>query len=108
MNGPEIREVLAKNIKSYREHRLWSQVDLAEYADISVPFLSEIERGNKWPYPDTLGRIAAALNVQVQELFRDTGIVSNKERDLAAIVVKEMLAAQKAAADNVAKKYLGK
>jgi len=71
MDGTEIRKTLARNIKSFREHRLWSQADLAENSDISIPFLSEIERGNKWPFPDTLGRIAKALNVQVRELFRE-------------------------------------
>ena len=53
-------------------------MELAEKADISMNFLSEIERGNKWPYPDTLQNLAAALNVEVFELFKseadaDTG-----------------------------------
>ena len=108
MDGTEIRGILAQNIKSCREHRLWSQADLAEYSDISIPFLSEIERGNKWPFPDTLGKIANALNVQVHELFRETETLSNKERDFTASVVKEILIAQKVAVDNVIKKYLGK
>jgi transcriptional regulator with XRE-family HTH domain len=107
MDGTEIRGVLAKNIKSCREHRLWSQADLAAYSDISVPFLSEIERGNKWPFPDTLGKIAEALNVQVHELFRDSETLSRKDRDFTTTVVKEMLIAQKVAADNVARQYLG-
>jgi transcriptional regulator with XRE-family HTH domain len=107
MDGTEIRMILAKNIKSCREHRLWSQADLAAYSDISVPFLSEIERGNKWPFPDTLGKIAGALNVQVHELFRDDGTLPDNERDFTAIVVKELLIAQKVAADNVTRQYLG-
>ena len=107
MDGTEIRGILAKNIKSCREHRLWSQADLAEYSNISIPFLSEIERGNKWPFPDTLGRIAEALNVQVHELFWELGTQSNKERDFTATVVKEILIAQKSAADNITRRYLG-
>jgi transcriptional regulator with XRE-family HTH domain len=105
VNGSEIRGILAQNIKSFREHRLWSQADLAANSDISIPFLSEIERGNKWPFPDTLARIAKALNVKTHELFREK-TPSNKERDFTAMVVKEMLTAQKAAADGVSKKYL--
>jgi transcriptional regulator with XRE-family HTH domain len=38
---------------------------LAEKADISIPFLSEIERGNKWPYPDTLSKLAKALKIEL-------------------------------------------
>ena len=106
MKGTEIRGVLAKNIKFYREHRLWSQAELAEYSDISIPFLSEIERGNKWPFPDTLGKIANALNVQIHELFWERSTLPNKERDFTNLVVKEVLIAQKMAADSVIKKYL--
>ena len=106
MDGAKIRGILAQNIKSFREHRSWSQAELAANSDISIPFLSEIERGNKWPFPDTLGRIARALNVPVHELFRDKD-PSDDERDFANMVVKEMLAAQKAVSDSVSKQYLG-
>ena len=107
MDGAEIRKILANNIKSCREHRLWSQADLAAFSDISIPFLSEIERGNKWPFPDTLGRIAGALGVQVQELFQERINLPSKEKDFTAIVIKEMLFAQRAASENVIKQYLG-
>jgi transcriptional regulator with XRE-family HTH domain len=106
MKGTEIRGVLAKNIKSYRENRLWSQADLASYSEISVPFLSEIERGNKWPFPDTLAKIANALNVQIIDLFREGETLSNKEADFTNMVIKEIFIAQKMAADNVVKNYL--
>ena len=105
MDGAIIRGILAQNIKSFREHRKWSQADLASYSNISIPFLSEIERGNKWPYPDTLAKIANALNIKIHELFWDEPS-SDNERNFAGMVVKEMLAAQKEAADNVIKSYL--
>jgi transcriptional regulator with XRE-family HTH domain len=85
MNGAQVREILARNIKSFREHRKWSQADLAAYSDISVPFLSEIERGNKWPFPDTLAKISKALNIEIHELFR--GKVHGKEHDYTALVI---------------------
>ena len=107
MDGTEIRKTLARNIKSSREHRLWSQADLAANSGISIPFLSEIERGNKWPFPDTLGRIAKALNVHVRELFREE-TPSYEDRDFTVMVFREMLAAQKAAVDCVSKQYLGR
>ena len=106
VDGTKIRGILARNIKSFREHRNWSQADLAEYSDISIPFLSEIERGNKWPYPDTLAKIANALNMQVHELFREETL-PGKEHDFTALVVKELLVAQQTAADSVFKQYLG-
>jgi transcriptional regulator with XRE-family HTH domain len=71
MEGKELRTVLGINLKKLRSRRNWSQMELAEKADISMNFLSEIERGNKWPYPDTLQNLASALNVEVFELFRN-------------------------------------
>lgn len=71
MGGQELRAILGNNLRQYRSHRKWSQADLAEQADISVTFLSDIERGNKWPYPDTLSNLAKALDIAVHELFMD-------------------------------------
>jgi len=107
MNGPEIRAILAQNIKSFRTHREWSQADLAEKADISIPFLSDIERGNKWPYPDTLSKLAKALKVDVFELFRQESPSSKESRDYTARIIKEIIIAQKEATDAVCKQYLG-
>ena len=69
MTGADLRQTLSKNIKLLRNQRSLSQIELAEKADISIPFLSNIERGNKWPYPDTLTKLAAALGVDVYSLF---------------------------------------
>jgi DNA-binding XRE family transcriptional regulator len=56
MEGHELREAGGKNLKTYRF--LWnvSQAELAKRTNISLTFLSDIERGNKWPYPETLFR----------------------------------------------------
>jgi transcriptional regulator with XRE-family HTH domain len=70
MGGDELRDALGKNLKLYRSLRKFSQAELAEKANISLTFLSDIERGNKWPYPDTLANLAKALDVPVSMLFR--------------------------------------
>jgi transcriptional regulator with XRE-family HTH domain len=72
MTGACIRQILGKNIKLLRNLRSLSQNELAEKANISIPFLSNIERSNKWPYPDTLAKLAEALGVEVYELFKET------------------------------------
>ena len=51
MTGEEVRQTLAKNIKKYRAQKGFSQAQLAEKADISLPFMSSIEQSSKWPYP---------------------------------------------------------
>ena len=107
VDGTVIRGILAQNIKSFREHRKWSQAELAVRSDISIPFLSEIERGNKWPYPDTLAKIVKALNVKTHDLFREKTPSDKKEQDYTVMVTKEMLIAQKEAAESVLRQYLG-
>ena len=71
MTGADLRQILSKNIKSLRSQRSLSQIELAEKADISIPFLSNIERKNKWPHPETLVKIAKALDVEVYILFQE-------------------------------------
>jgi transcriptional regulator with XRE-family HTH domain len=83
MNGNELRLALGRNLKLYRHHRKFSQAELAEKANISLTFLSDIERGNKWPYPDTLTNLAKALGVSVSTLFwLETDISEGSKTDI--------------------------
>ncbi|MCL2722036.1 MAG: helix-turn-helix domain-containing protein [Treponema sp.] len=70
MTESDLRHILSKNIKTLRNQRSLSQIELAEKADISIPFLSNIERNIKWPHPKTLVKIAKALDVEVHVLFQ--------------------------------------
>ena len=79
MNGKRLREIFGKNVKNSRNRRNWSQADLAENANISINFLGDIERGKKWPHPDTLSRLADALEINVFELFLEEDIPVNLE-----------------------------
>ena len=71
MTEAYLRQILGKNLKLLRSQRSLSQIELAEKANISIPFLSNIERSNKWPYPDTLVKLAEALDVEVHALFQE-------------------------------------
>jgi transcriptional regulator with XRE-family HTH domain len=66
----ELKNMVGKNIKFFRFHRQISQATLAEKADISITFLSNVERGNNFPRADTLCSLAEALGVEVWELFK--------------------------------------
>jgi transcriptional regulator with XRE-family HTH domain len=70
MTETDLRQILSKNIKTFRSLRSLSQSELAEKADISIPFLSNIERAIKWPHPETLVKLAKALDVEVYMLFQ--------------------------------------
>lgn len=62
-----------KLLRTTRFNPRMSQEDLAEMANISVSFLSMIERGERAPQLETVGKIARALDVPVAELFSFDG-----------------------------------
>lgn len=70
MDGQEIKVALGQNIKNLRSHRQYSQAELAEKSDISIIYLSNIERGKKFPKPAIISQIAESLDVEVYELFK--------------------------------------
>ena len=71
MEEKKLKGILGKNIKFFRLRRQFSQADLAEKANISITFLSNIERGNNYPQAGTLCNIVNALGIEVWELFKD-------------------------------------
>ena len=71
MEETKLKGILGKNIKFFRLRRQFSQADLAEKANISITFLSSIERGNNYPQAGTLCNIVNALGIEVWELFRE-------------------------------------
>ena len=66
----DCRELLSRNIKSFRNRLGLSQLHLALELGISTTFLSDIETGKKWVSAQTLSQIAKALKIEVYELFK--------------------------------------
>jgi len=83
----KIREVLAQNMKMYRQKLGITQSELAEKADISTNFIGMIEQKRKFPAPEILDRIAASLKIETTELFT----VSNSPNDELKLLHKEIL-----------------
>jgi len=105
MNGQDIKITLGKNIRFLRFRREYSQADLAEKADISITFLSNIERGLKFPKPDILSRLADTLGVEVFELFK-TGSFPEDSRDFVNHLAEDLSKNINSALQNVFKQYL--
>ena len=55
-------------IKGLRQAIGMSQKELAERVHVSTPFLHDLENNRRGANPETLGRIADALGVSVDEL----------------------------------------
>jgi len=79
MKEKKLKGILGKNIKFFRLLRQFSQADLAEKANISVTFLSNIERGNNYPQAGTLCNIASVLGVEIWELFKETNSINEQK-----------------------------
>ena len=66
----EIVEILGNNIRTLRKETGWTQEKLAEKADISVPFMTQIELGRKTASLEVIEKIAKALGVSYERLFK--------------------------------------
>jgi len=88
--GETIKNLLSHNIRLYRETMGYSQEVLAEIAGISPPFLGAIERGEKWPSPETLAGIAMGLKVNPYDLFKPEHIVSGDVHRLTEKMLEEI------------------
>jgi len=64
-----IRNVLAKNMKAYRNALGLSQAKLAEKVGTSTHYIGMIETKNNFPSPEMIERIAAALGIDTLDLF---------------------------------------
>jgi transcriptional regulator with XRE-family HTH domain len=65
------RMIVGKNIRACRTHAGLTLEQLAEKADLSWPYLSEIERGRENISLDKLVRLAQALKVRLTRLVED-------------------------------------
>lgn len=78
MNQDDVRKVLAQNIKQRRKELGITQAKLAELADISEPYMNDIERCQTWISDKTLSKLAWALNLELHELFIEKNEHSEK------------------------------
>ena len=88
MTSEELRMTVAENIKSYRKMNNLTQMALAEKADLSVGYLHDLEAGTKWGMPETMVKLATALNVQPFQFFiNDNEKPSTISSDLALLSI---------------------
>lgn len=58
-------------IKELREKAKIQQITLAEMANVSQPYMHDLENNRRGAKPETLERIAKALGVEVNELIKE-------------------------------------
>lgn len=85
--APQLAELLDVGafIRSQRERAEMSIRKLAELADMSNPYLSQIERGLRKPSADILQQVANALRISVETLYVRAGILPDHERPTSTV-----------------------
>ncbi len=63
--------IIRKNIKKYRLEKNYTQQDLADMTDLSREYICDIEneKRNKHLTIAVLGRVAEALDIDIQKMF---------------------------------------
>ena len=74
-----LRGIFIENLKFYRKNAGLSQQQLAEKCDIATNYLSEIERGQKFPSIELIERLSAELDIPPSFLFTDEKTGGNED-----------------------------
>jgi len=78
---------LGDHIREQRRQAELSVRKLADLANVSNPYLSQIERGLKRPSAEILQQIARALEISAESLYVRAGILDeDRESDLIATI----------------------
>lgn len=72
-------------IRSQRELAKLSIRRLAELADVSNPYLSQIERGVRRPSAEILQQVAKALRISVETLYVRAGILPDDAHHVSTV-----------------------
>ena len=105
MTSEDLQKRLSSNIKKNRKLLGYSQEKLAEKADLSVQMVNDIEGCRRWPSDKSLTKIANALQIDVQELFRAEEKKVSEEK-ISLSVKRQIVDELKAVFDASLKNYL--
>ena len=71
MSTQTLVKVDGQKLQRLRSRRLWLIGDLAEKSGVHRNTISKLENGRGGAYPETIRRLAEALNVEPTELLED-------------------------------------
>jgi transcriptional regulator with XRE-family HTH domain len=77
-----LRQILSQNIRKFRKDLHLTQERLAENADISLPYLSDIEHCKTWVSDKTLIKLANALKKTPSDLLNEKKVVEETSKDI--------------------------
>jgi transcriptional regulator with XRE-family HTH domain len=81
---PVLRQVVGDTLRALRLRQARTLREVSASARVSLGYLSEVERGQKEPSSELLAAIAAALEVELSDLFVEVATTLRREEKLAA------------------------
>lgn len=81
-------KLIGKRIETFRKERGWTQGKLAEKADLSNNYISNIEHNHSIPSIDTLMRVCAALGITPNDILLGSSREEENymERDILSLL----------------------
>lgn len=67
-----LKKTLSRNLRLFRQAKKITQDQLEEISGVSRYTISDIENCVSWPGDDTLEKLAASLEINPTDFFRDT------------------------------------
>jgi transcriptional regulator with XRE-family HTH domain len=82
---PLLRKLLGDVLRRHRLEQGRTLADVARDARVSVPYLSEVERGRKEASSEVLAAVCAALRIELSDLLTEVG--RDLAKDRAPVVI---------------------
>lgn len=94
----DVKEIIGKRIRAYRENAHVSRETLAERADIHPTYLGQLERGEKNATMESLSKVAKGLEIPMEYLVENitgTAQQSTVAADCYNLIVAQSIEDQK-------------
>lgn len=88
----ELTNMIGARMKGYREQAKLSREDLGDLAGLHPTYIGQIERGEKNATLESIAKIARALNISLETLFK--GISTGSDSSTIAVSCYNLIQAQ--------------
>lgn len=85
MKTKNLNQAFGTALTKFRTRRTWSQEHLGFESELTRTYISLLERGKRSPTLNTIFRLAAALDVDADEVIRQTLIELNRSHEIDSL-----------------------
>jgi transcriptional regulator with XRE-family HTH domain len=92
---PLLRTTLGDVLRRIRRQQRRTLADVAQAAKVSMPYLSEVERGRKEASSEVLGAICEALGIELSDLLVEAGRLADRRAPVVRLDLARVEAIQR-------------